>query len=151
MIKKGQLVHGGEEKMNTEAHREKAKDQWKIEINDRYQKVISTIIGLATASLVLPVLFLRNILSIPQEEPLLNYLDGIIVCSWFLLFLSIFSGTVFYYVSAKWIKHAWGQKTWLSATKIEKILDVTFWVAIVFFLIGLVLFLCFAVTLKVNS
>lgn len=141
----------GEENMNTKITRENSKEQWKIETNDRYQKVIGTVMGLATASLVLPVLFLRNFLSVPQDKPLLNYLSGSIYWSWILLVLSIFSGTVFYYVSAKWIKHAWGQKTWLSATVIENILDVALWLEIVFFMIGISLFLFFAATIKVNS
>ena len=137
--------------MNTEVTKENSEEQWKIETNDRYQKVIGTIMGLATGSLVLPVLFLRNFLSVPEDKPLLNYLCGSIYWSWALLALSIFSGTVFYYVSAKWVKQAWGQKTWLSAKAIENILDVAFWLQIVCFLIGVALFLFFAATHKVTS
>lgn len=91
--------------MNTKT----TKEQWKIETNDRYQKVTGTIIGLATASLVLPILFLRNFLAIPENKSLDIYLCSLIYWSWVLFALSILSGTVFYYLSAKWVKQAWGQ------------------------------------------
>jgi hypothetical protein len=125
-----------------------SKEQWKIETNDRYQKVVGTIMGLATGSLVLPVLFLRSFLSVPGDRPLLNYLCGSIYWSWILLGLSVISATVFYYVSAKWVKHAWGQSTWLSPKTIERTLDVVFWIQIVSFLLGIGLFLFFAATHK---
>ena len=125
------------------------KEQWKIDVNDRYQKVVSTIMGLATASLIFPVLFLRNFLSVPQEKPLVNYLCGLVYWSWSFLVLSIVSGTIFYYLSAKWVKHAWGQKTWPSSKCIENILDLTFWLEILFFLLGIGLFVLFAATYKV--
>ncbi|MBS1115348.1 MAG: hypothetical protein H6Q94_1077 [Nitrospirae bacterium] len=137
--------------MNTEITKDIPKEQWKIETNNTYQKVVGTIMGLATASLVLPVLFLRNFLSVPQEKPLVNYLCGSIYWSWALLALSIFFGTIFYYVSTKWIKQAWGQRTYLSANTIENILDLTFWLEIIFFIMGICLFVFFAVTYKVTS
>jgi hypothetical protein len=113
-----------------------------------YQKVVNTVMGLATASLILPVFFLRNFLSVPQDEPLVNYLYGSIYWSWIFLVLSIVSGTIFFYVSAKWIKQAWRQKTWLSAKVTERILDFAFALQIIFFLIGIGLFVFFAVTYK---
>ena len=127
------------------------KEQWKIDVNDRYQKVVSTIMGLATASLVFPVLFLRNFLSVPQEKPLVDYLCDSVYWSWTFLALSIVSGTIYYYLSAKWIKDAWGQKTWLSSKTIENTLDWTFGLQIIFFLLGIALFVLFAVTYKIAS
>jgi hypothetical protein len=125
------------------------KEQWKIDANDRYQKVVSTIMGLATAALVLPVLYLRNFLSVPQEKPLVDYLCGSVYWSWVLLTLSIIAGTIYYYLSAKWIKHAWGQKTLLSSKSIENALDWTFWIQVLFFLLGMGLLVLFFVTYKV--
>ena len=37
---------------------------WRLDTNDRYREVVRTIISLSTASLAVPVFFLRNILSI---------------------------------------------------------------------------------------
>ncbi len=127
------------------------KEQWKIEVNDRYQKVISTLMGLATASLVLPVLFLRSFLSVPQNQPLSNYLCDSIYWSWTFWCLSVVSGTIFYYLSAKWVKNAWGQKTSLTPKAIEISLDWAFWLTCFFFIIGLCFFVNFAVTFKVAS
>jgi hypothetical protein len=137
--------------MNADVTRDNLKEQWKVETNDRYQKVVGTVMGLATGALVLPILFLRDFLSVPQGKPLLNYLCSTIYWSWALLALSILSGTVFYYASAKWIKQAWGQKTCLPAQAIENILDVSFWLKIVLFLVGVSLFLLFAATHRVIS
>lgn len=33
------------------------KNQWKIDVNDRYQKAVSVVVSLSTASLVLPIIF----------------------------------------------------------------------------------------------
>src|SRR5213079_885171 len=61
------------------AHRENRGDdrpeRWKIEVNDRYQKVVDVIIGLATASLVLPPFLLRTYLGVQEGTALRSKLD----------------------------------------------------------------------------
>ena len=46
--------------------------KWKIDTNDRYSKIVVTVISLATGSLVLPTLFLREFLGVPKEKALVS-------------------------------------------------------------------------------
>jgi len=57
--------------------------------------IAADIIQLATASLVLPILFLRKILSVPEEHSLAPHLNRWLYSSWAFLFLTIGIG-VFY-------------------------------------------------------
>src|SRR6266849_437481 len=118
----------------------------KIKVNDQYQKVIGAILGLSTGSLVLPVLLLKDFLSVSKDQPLIKYLNWKIYCSWAALAISIILAIAYYYLSAKWIKQAFGQPLkygWMS-DKLEIVLDWCFWMAVLFFIIGLMCFLTFA-------
>jgi hypothetical protein len=117
-----------------------------IKVNDQYQKVVGTILGLSTGSLVLPVLLLKDFLSVSKAQPLITYLNWKIYCSWTALAISIFLAIGYYYLSAKWIKQAFGQPLkygWMS-NKLEKLLDWCFWMVALFFIVGLTCFLAFA-------
>jgi len=111
-------------------------EKWKIEVNDRYQKVIGSVVALATASLVLPALFLREFLGVPKETALMPLLNPRVYLSWGLLFTSVILGIVFYYLSAKWVKSAWGQPVALSAS-IERLLDISFGLSVACFVMGI--------------
>ena len=128
----------------------KAEYQWKIEVNDRYQKVVATILTLSTASVILPVSFLRDILAIDKGKALIPYLGAPIYWSWAFLGFSILFGILFYYFSAKWVKQAWGIKTLFSTKIIEVILDFAFWLMVVFFILGIYEFVYFIITSEKN-
>ena len=124
---------------------------WRLDTNDRYREVVRTIISLSTASLVVPIFFLRNILSIPNNKSLLDILDWTVVASWILLFISVIFGLVFYYASAKWIRLAWGQSTGFfgfstNESIVEAVLDFSFWGSVITFAIGLGMILWFIIT-----
>jgi hypothetical protein len=126
------------------------KEPWKIEVNDRYQKVVGNLISLATAAFVLPVLFLRQILGIAEKKPLIEHLNCNVYLSWGFLGAAILCGLCFYYGSAKWVKSAWGQRVAISPGKLECALDFMFWVMAVAFLIGIGFLVLFVVTVKVT-
>lgn len=130
---------------------DKPEGQWQIDTNDRYQKVVSTIITLATSALVLPTLFLKQFLSIPAQEPLINRLNGFTYAYWGFLFLSILFGLIFYYGSAKWVKSAWGKTTAISQTKIERILDWSFWLMVITLFIGILFLFAYITTYKTTA
>jgi hypothetical protein len=44
-------------------------EQWKIDVNDRFRRLVDLLLGLSTAGLVLPALFLREYLGIPEADP----------------------------------------------------------------------------------
>ena len=60
--------------------------------------IAADIIQLATAALVLPILFLRKVLAVPEQESLSSHLNKWLYLSWVFLFLAIGIG-VFYRAS----------------------------------------------------
>ncbi len=84
--------------------------EWRFEVNNRYQKLVDAIFNLATGSLVLPTIFFREFLNVPQDQPLLNLLNFKIWASWSFLVISIIFCFIYYYASAKWIKQAYGKE-----------------------------------------
>ena len=124
---------------------------WRLDTNDRYRDAVKIVIDLSTASLLLPVFFLRDFLQIPKEQPLSQSLNYIIYLSWICLVLAIFCGFVFYYFSAKWIKLSWGHDVGFLGMKmhdrfVERVLDVSFTGAITLFILGVILIAWFVVS-----
>src|SRR5579863_9621600 len=101
-------------------------EQWRIDTNDRYSQVVATVLSLATGSLLLPVLFLREFLGTPKEKPLAPYLNKCAYISWGALGLSILFGLLYSWLSVKWVKRAWGQPTMLSEQTLERGMDWSF-------------------------
>jgi hypothetical protein len=90
------------------------KDEWKLKANANYQEVMKTLMTLMTASLVLPIWFIRNFLPVGPTEPIGKYLCPWAYCSWGFLSLSLVFGMVFYGASAKFVKVVCGGggETW---------------------------------------
>jgi hypothetical protein len=116
--------------------------QWIIDVNTRYQKLVDLLISLSTGALILPPIFLQRYLGV-TDEPLLAFLDGWAVGSTACFGITILAGIAFHLVSAKWVKHAWGQPIALSGRSVERILDTIFVIANLTFLSGIGLFLVF--------
>ncbi len=121
---------------------------WRLDTNERYREVVRSIMGLATASLLLPVFFARDFLGIDPRTPLIRVFTSSLYWAWALLGLTVFSGVVFHYLSAKWIRLAWGQEAtvfWRKVTDqfIDRALDISFWVTVFAFIAGLILILVF--------
>ncbi len=124
---------------------------WRLDTNDRYREVIKVVMGLATGSLVVPVIFLRDVLRLPSDLPLSQALDGRAYWSWACLALSVLFGIVFHYASAKWVRLAWEQPVTFFGIKtndnvVERVLEVSFWGTIIAFGIGIALIVSFLVT-----
>jgi hypothetical protein len=115
------------------------RELWKIEVNERYLRVMDLLIGLATASLVLPTLFLREVLGL-KDQPIAIFLDDFSYGAIFSFLLVIALGVAFHYVSAKWVKAAWGQPVKFISGRLEQVMDVMFWLTVVAFMAGLLLF-----------
>lgn len=119
--------------------------EWKAKANDQYQRVVSSVMALATASLALPILYLKEFVGV-TNKPLLKQVSFSVFLGWAFLLIAIFSGTIFYYLSAKWLKHAYGGTIKAKESTIETCLDWSFWLMVVFFLLGLFSLLWFFVT-----
>ncbi len=122
------------------------KEKWRIETNDRYQRVIGIIISLASGVLFLPLLLLKDILPIPKTGAAFDHLTLSVIMGWSLLGLSILSGVIFNYLSVKWVKQAWGQEIWFTSSRLEKLLDWTFWITAACYILGLIMIIYFAST-----
>ncbi|HBY58546.1 MAG TPA: hypothetical protein DEH78_01910 [Solibacterales bacterium] len=123
---------------------------WRLATNERYRDVVKTLMTLSTASLLLPVFFAREFLGVDGKTPLKDIATQSLYWSWAMLSLAIFSGIVFHFLSAKWIRLAWGQEAHVFWVRVEdrfvdKALDVFFWGTVVGFIAGLasVLFFLF--------
>ena len=130
----------------------KLKEPWKLDTNGKYTDVVKTIMGLSTASLLLPVFMARNFLVIDSSKPLGEVFTCSIYWAWVLFGISILSGVFFQYLSAKWVRIAWDKEAglfWNINTKestIESCMEFSFWVCVLMFVIGLVLTLVYFVS-----
>jgi hypothetical protein len=70
---------------------------WRLAANTQYQEAMKIVVNLATASLVLPTVLIKNF----QPEGRLN---NWAYRSWMLFFLSILFCMLFFYASAKYVK-----------------------------------------------
>ena len=125
---------------------EKKVKEWKSKANAEYQKVIASIISLSTATLVLPTIFLKDFVGLKAGVSLRSALSCSVIFAWALLFISIACCLFYYYVSAKWLKQAYGGSVNWSERALETCLDIIFWAAGGTFISGLLLFLIFMAT-----
>lgn len=140
---------------------EHEKEPWVKDMNQQYQKVMSTIITLATSALILPTFFMRELLDIEASTSIIKELLkrkfwGIGLSSWIFFSLSILCALLFFYFSANRIKDAWGATVeklfWIRIKNRKTIrcwLYVSFNFSVVFFLLGIGSFILFA--LKTSS
>jgi hypothetical protein len=70
---------------------------WRLAANTQYQEAMKIVVNLATASLVLPTVLIKNF----QPE---GHLNNWAYRSWMLFFLSILFCMLFFYASAKYVK-----------------------------------------------
>ena len=129
---------------------------WRLDTNDRYRETVTTIMGLSTAALLLPVFLARDFLGIDQKVPLKDVLSCAVYWSWGLFGFSIFSGIVFCFLSAKWARLAWDQPVGLfgigvSDSFIERGLEIFFWCTAITFLLGLLFSVQFFATFATPS
>lgn len=114
-------------------------------MNASYQKVVDTIISLASAALVLPVLILRDFMGIDDDKALMTFLNWKAWIAWMALGLSIALGAGYYFSSAKWTKN--GQPI-SPNNRWVRVLDWTFWSSVVMFILGIGMLMAFLVTFK---
>ena len=96
------------------------KEPWKLDTNSKYSEVVKTIMGFSTASLLLPVFMAREFLGIESNIPLKKILGCSVYWAWGLLAVSVLAGAFFLYLSAKWVRIAWGKDAgifWAKSTK----------------------------------
>lgn len=85
-------------------------DEWKLKVNANYQEAMKTLISLVTASLVLPIFFIRNFLGISDPVPIRPHLHASAYWAWVFLFASLLCSMFFYLGAAKFVKVVCGGK-----------------------------------------
>jgi len=125
-------------------------DKYKMDVNDRYQRGVALVASLSTASLVLPILFLKDIVKVTPPKTISDALTTSVYFGWALLAASIILGILYYYFSAKWVKLAWGKSTdicWLKTNEdvVEFFLDYSYLFMMLSFVSGLYFILSFII------
>ena len=80
---------------------------------------------------------------IPEENPVLIYLDSSALLSVAAFLSTILMGVIYHYVSTKWVKCASGNRRSSALRPSSASLDCTFWLMVISFLVGLVALLMF--------
>ena len=131
---------------------EEIKEPWKRDTNNKYSEVVKTILGLSTASLLLPFFLAREFLGVEKDIPLIHVLGCSIYWAWGLLATSILASIFFIYLSAKWLRIAWGKEAGIlwskntSESTVETLMEISFWGCVLLFAFGLFLTVLFFVT-----
>jgi hypothetical protein len=81
-----------------------ADDPWEVKVNAQYQDNMKTMLSLATASLGIPLVLVKDFLELPKGGPPGIFLNGWAYTSSGLLCASILLGMVFFYASDKYAK-----------------------------------------------
>lgn len=119
--------------------------EWKSKANAEYQKVIASLLSLSTATLVVPPLFLKDLMGVKPGISLFESVSCSVAIAWGCLFVCITCCLIFYYASAKWLKQAYGGEVNWTEESIERSLDFTFWIAVISYLIGIFIITFFIV------
>jgi hypothetical protein len=120
----------------------------KLEVNKQYQEEIKIVINLVTASLVLPIVFLKNILGLKPED-IKGSLNPMAYVAWGFLAMSLLACVGFYYFSTKFTKAVYGmykgdeQQRKTEEERMENRRDLMGYIAAPSALLGLLFLLIF--------
>lgn len=113
-----------------------------LEVNKQYQEMIKIVMNLVTATLVLPVVFLKNLGVDPSSMK--GHLGFWACLSWSFLGLSLLSCLLFYFWSTKFAKAVYqGQEKQAKGVQIERYRDASALVAAPSFFLGLLFLVMF--------
>src|SRR3546814_1206261 len=127
------------------------KSLWRISSNDRYREVVAVILSRSTGGLLRPVFLARKFLGISEKTPRKAALTCTTYWAWICLAASILSCIIFQFFSAKWVRLAWEQPVGVigipvSENFVEHALEISLWLAIIGFFMGVILTLLFLVS-----
>jgi hypothetical protein len=111
--------------------------EWKEKTNAIYQDQMKTVLNLATASLVLPIVLVKTFAEGGTPK---DHLTRRAYLSWGFLFISIFACMVFFYASGKFLKVVTGGSAneHYTESQFENLRDGAADVSIATFLFGLI-------------
>jgi len=115
----------------------------RLAINDKQQIAVLTVLCLATGSLVLPIVFLQEIIGFTSSRPLGGCTNGIL-SSWMCFLLSMTSCIGYFYASVKFIRsihNAQPSRFWKNHAEAFCSWFLRF--SLIFFLFGIVYFVLY--------
>jgi hypothetical protein len=119
------------------------KEDGLLEVNKQYQEAIKLVINLVTASLVLPIVFLKDILGVHETE-MRGRISAMAYWSWGLLSVSLLASVVFYWCTTKYTKALYQLYEGPPTLKtVEHWRDFAAWIATPTAFVGLFLLLIF--------
>ena len=118
-----------------------------VAVMQAWLSVASDYSKLAVASLILPIVFLRNLLGVPEGKSLYAYINKYLYASWLILFISIGLGMLYQAIATCYIGAHLVNK---SAFACNFPAQPTFQLFTVSFLIGIGLFIVGAVVALKN-
>lgn len=130
--------------------------KWKLDVNDRYQKAVGVVTSLSSAALTFPIFFLKDIVDLKGTQSMAGSLSLSVYVGWILLSISVLSGIVYYFCSAKWVKLAWSQKADVfgidvSEPSVENMLDYSYFFMMAGFVGGVLSMLIFVVNFSAHG
>ena len=96
-----------------------------------------------------PHFFFESFWAFPKRKR--SFLNHFAYAGWSLLALSILLGLTYSWLSVKWVKRAWGEKTVLQEHLLEFMMDSSFVLMMLSFIAGLVSTVWFFLTFHVSS
>lgn len=131
-------------------------NQWKLDVNDRYQKAVGVVTSLSTAASTFPIFFLKDLLEIKGARSIAEVLSFSVYLGWIFLAVSVLSGISYYFCSAKWTKLAWGKEADVFGIDVkegpvETMLDVSYFFMMAGFVGGVFCILKFVVDFQLHN
>lgn len=132
-------------------------NKWKLDVNDRYQKAVGVVTSLSTAALVLPIFFVKDVAKLNGVQSIAGALSSWwVYVGWALLAISVLSGIIYFFCSAKWVKLAWEKEADIFGIKVsdefvEMMLDGSYFLMMAGFVTGFVCILVFIVNFSFNG
>jgi hypothetical protein len=117
-----------------------------IQVNERYQKTITSIISLSTGFLAFTFIFLQDVLQIEDKTKLFQNMKATLAFSWLLLGCTIGFCLLYFYCSARFIKTVAGleESQWWCENS-EKSCDCSFRFALISFALAIAFFIIYAI------
>jgi hypothetical protein len=126
--------------------------QCTLAANAEYQKIVPIIMNLATLSLALPIVFIKELEAPPNSKTSVHGLWPWAFVGWAFLGLALVCGCVFHFASAKLVKAIYGgyengkTPSKIMEDRFERLRDRSGEWLVPFFLLGLVFTAVFLVT-----